>query len=178
MLRAIHNFLAVVRPERPSIVANFVSQLLHVFAIGVHGVDVEIAVARGSEDDVLAVASNGGLRVVAARVGEQFEVAAIGLGGVDAIGVINRPDVAARIIRFGWAFCAGRMSGGKEDAIAGGKEIAAGGAALSGAQQFRRRGLAVGRVHRNGIDLIARNAGALMLKNQLPAVGGEVGLGI
>src|SRR5215471_4613363 len=65
MLSAIDNFLAVVGPERPAIIPEFVRELLHVRPVGIHGVDIEITVTRGSEDDALAIASDGSLGVVA-----------------------------------------------------------------------------------------------------------------
>ncbi len=66
----------------------------------------------------------------------------------------------------------------KQDAVARGENVAAGGASLASTDQLGSRGLAVGRVHRHGVDLIAWNALALMLKAQHAIVGGEVGLGV
>src|SRR6185369_6888041 len=121
MLGSVYDLFAVIGPERAAVVTEFVSKLPRVFAIGVHGVDVEVAIARGSEDDVLAVARYGGLGVVAWRVDEELQVAAVWLGGVDAIGIVDGPDVAARIIGLGRAFDAGSVRGRKKNAIAGRK---------------------------------------------------------
>ena len=70
------------------------------------------------------------------------------------------------------------MRGRKQNAVATGKEIAAGGAALAGADQLGSRGLAVGRIDRHGVDLVAGDAFALVLEDQLLIVGGKVSFGI
>src|SRR3974390_587849 len=174
MFGAIDDFLAVVGPEGAAVVAELVGKLLHVGAVGIHGEDVEVAVARGGEYDVLAVASNRGLGVVAFGVGQRLEVGTIGSGGVDLIGVVDRPDVTARIVGFGRTFETGSVGRRKQDAVAGGKKVAAGGAAFAGADEFGSGGLAVGSVNRHGVDLIAGDAIALMLKDELLVIGGEI----
>jgi len=40
-------------------------QLANIASVGVHRVDVEVAVTRRREDDLFAVAADGGLRIVA-----------------------------------------------------------------------------------------------------------------
>ena len=75
--------LSIRRKEWATVVSQFVSELLYVPAVGVHGVNVEIAVAHGSEDDVLAIPRNRGLGVVSRRVGKLHEAGAIGIGGED-----------------------------------------------------------------------------------------------
>ena len=64
LLGAIDDFLAVIGKERAAVVAEFVRQLADVAAVGVHGVNIEIAIARGGEDDFLAVAADGRLGIV------------------------------------------------------------------------------------------------------------------
>ena len=83
-----------------------------------------------------------------------------------------------RVVGLGRALRTGGLGGGIQNAIAGGKDIAAGGAALAGADQLGRRRLAVGRVDRHGVDLVAGHALALMLEAQHLVVGGEVGFGV
>src|SRR5208283_4704168 len=118
MLGAVDDFLAVVRPKRAAIIAEFVGELLHIAAVGVHGVNVQVAIAGGGENDVLAVARDGGFCVVARGMGQLPQVGAVGLGGVNVIDIVDRPDVAARIVGLGRARGAGGMRGGKENFVA------------------------------------------------------------
>src|SRR6184192_2324843 len=99
MLGAVDDFLAIVGPEGAAVVTQLASELLDVGAVGIHGVDVEIAIAGGSEHDVLAVPGDGGLGVVAVRAGKLLHIAAIWLGRIDLIAIVNRPDVAMGVIR-------------------------------------------------------------------------------
>src|ERR1700733_3609485 len=46
MLRAIDNFLAVIRQEWSAVIAKFMRQLPDVATVGIHGVNIQIAVAR------------------------------------------------------------------------------------------------------------------------------------
>ena len=70
------------------------------------------------------------------------------------------------------------MRGGKENFVARGKEIAAGGAALAGADELGSCGLTVGSVDGHGVDLIAGDAFALVLENELFIIGGKVSFGV
>ena len=79
-MRAIDDLLAVVRPEWTTVVAEFVRQPAHVLAVGVHRVDVEIAVAHRSEDELLAVERDRRFGVVAGRVGQLLQIRAVRLG--------------------------------------------------------------------------------------------------
>src|SRR6267143_2359344 len=177
MLGAVDDLLAIVRPEGAAVVTHLVGELLHVGAVGIHGVDVEVTIARGSEDNVLAVAGDGGLGVVAARVGKLFQIAAIRLRRIDLIGIVDRPDVAVGVIGLRWTLGACRVSRGEKDAIAGGQEIGASGSDLAGSYVLGRGGVSVGRVHGYRVNLVAWNAFALVLKNQIFVVEGEIGFG-
>jgi hypothetical protein len=66
---AIDDPLAVGRVVRAAVVAEFVRELLDVGAVGVHGIDIEVAMAQGREDDLFSVNRNGCFGVVARRVG-------------------------------------------------------------------------------------------------------------
>src|SRR5258708_34673208 len=132
MLGAVDDLLAVVRPERTAIVTQLVRELFHVAAVSIHGVDIDVGVARGRENDFLAVARDGGFRIVAWRIGQAVQITAVRLGGVNVIGVVNRPDVALGIVGLGRALRAGGVRGRKKNAVARGKEIAAGGASFAG----------------------------------------------
>src|SRR6266550_693780 len=143
----------------------------------------------GAVDDFLAIvgpegaavvtqlASDGGLGVVAVRVGKLFQIAAIRLGRIDLIAIVNRPDVAMGVIRLRRTVGAFRVSRGEEDAIAGGKEIGASRAAFAGAYELGCGRLSVGHVHDYRVNLVARNAFALVLKNKIFVVEGEIGFG-
>src|ERR1700741_641447 len=70
------------------------------------------------------------------------------------------------------------MRGGEQDAITRGKEVAAGGAPLASAHEFRYGRLAIWRVHHHGVNLIARHVSALVLEDELFIIEGEIGLGV
>src|SRR5271166_6850541 len=82
------------------------------------------------------------------------------------------------VVRLGRTLRAGGMGGGVQHAIAGGKDIATGGPALAGADQLRRRRLAVRSIYRNCIDLVTGNACALVLERQRLIISREVSFGI
>src|ERR1039458_2486177 len=105
-------------------------ELLHVLAIGVHGIDIEIAVAQGSEDDLLAVARDRGFRVVAGRVRELLQVGTVRVRGENVVSGIHGPDVSLREIRARRTLRAGEVSGRKQNLFAVRIKIAAGGASL------------------------------------------------
>ena len=127
---------------------------------------------------MLTIASDGGFGVVARGVGKLAEFGAIGIGDVNLVGVVDGPDVAARIIGLGRAIGTGGVGGGKKNFIARGKKVAAGGAAFAGADEFGDGGLAVGRVDGHGVNLIAGDAFALVLEDELFVVGGEIRFGV
>jgi len=149
-----------------------------VAAVRIHGVDIEIAIARGGKDDLPAIASDGGFGVVSRRVGEAAQVAAVRIGGVNVVGVVDRPYIAFGIIGLGRTLCAGRMRGRKQDALAGRKEVAAGGASLAGAQAFGSCRFAIRRGYGNAVDLVTGDITSLVLVDQIMVIGGKIGLGI
>src|SRR6202158_3934074 len=102
MLGAVDDFLAIVGPEGAAVVTQLVGELFHVGAVGIHGVNVEVAIAGGSEHDVLAVPGDGGLGIVAVRAGKLFQITAIRLGRIDLIGIVDRPDVAGGVLGARW----------------------------------------------------------------------------
>src|SRR5204862_4703788 len=170
MLGAVDDFLAIVGPEGAAVVTQLASELLDVGAVGIHGVDVEIAISGGSEHGVLGVPGDGGLGVVAVRAGKLLHIAAIWLGRIDLIAIVNRPDVTMGVIRLRRTVGACRVSRGEEEATAGGKEIGASRAALTGAYELGCGRLSAGHVHGHRVNLVARNAFALVLKNQVSVV--------
>src|SRR5204863_1074176 len=131
MLGAVDDFLAIVRPEGAAVITQLVGELLHVGAVGIHGVDVQVAVAGGREHDVLAVPGDGGLGIVAVRAAKLFQITPIYLGRKDLIGIVDRPDVAVGIIGLRRTIRACGMSRGKQNAIAGRNEVGASSAALA-----------------------------------------------
>src|SRR2546423_542134 len=178
MLGAVNDFLAIVRPEGAAVITQLVGELLHVGAVGIHGVNVQVAVARGREHDVLAVPGDGGLGIVAVRAAKLFQITPIYLGRKDLIGIVDRPDVAVGIIGLRRTIRACGMSRRKQNAIAGRKEVGASSAALASAHELGYGGVSLGWVYGNRVNLIARNAFALVLENQIFVVEGEIGLGI
>ena len=70
------------------------------------------------------------------------------------------------------------MRRGVDDALAIRGEITAGRAALAGADELGPCRCTVRSVHGHGIDLIARDAFALVLEDESLVVGGKVRLGV
>src|SRR2546421_10860721 len=178
MLGAVDDFLAIVRPEGAAVITQLVGELLHTGAVGIHGVDVQVAVAGGREHDVLAVPGDRGLGVVAVRAAKLFQITPIYLGGKNLIGIVDRPDVAVGIIGLRRTVRACGMSRGKENAIAGRKEVGASSAALASAHELGYGGGSLGGGYGDRVNFIARDAFALVLENQIFFVEGEIGLGI
>lgn len=178
MLGAVDDFRSIIRPERSAVIAKFIGELLHVRAIGIHGKNVQVTVACRSENDMLAVASDGRFSVVSMSTTQLSEVRAIRLGDVDLVGTVDWPDVTVRVIRLGRAIRARRMRRREKNPVSRRKEVAAGGSSLASANELGRSGFALGRVYRHGVNLIAGHIGALMLEDQLLVVGREVRFGI
>ena len=65
-----------------------------VLAVGVHDVDLGIAVAERGEDDLLAVGRIAPLGVVAGGVGQADEVRAVGVGPEDVHRRVEVPAIA------------------------------------------------------------------------------------
>ena len=68
---------AVRREERAAVVPRRIGQLPHVSAIGIHDVDVGVAVPVADEEDLLAVRRERALGVVALLGGQADEVTAV-----------------------------------------------------------------------------------------------------
>src|SRR6266852_1211886 len=70
------------------------------------------------------------------------------------------------------------MRGRKQNPLSRGEKIAARGASLSGAHEFGRGGPSVRGLHWNGVNLIAGHIAALVLKDQIPVISGEIRLSV
>ena len=99
VMSAIDDLLAVVRPEWTTIVTEFVRQAPHVLAVGIHRVDVEIAIAHRREDKLLAVQRDRCFCVVARRVGQLLQIGAVRFGSENVETRIHGPNVSARKVR-------------------------------------------------------------------------------
>ena len=99
MVRAIDDPLAVRRKRRTTVVAEFVGQLFHVLAIGIHRVNIEIAIAHRSEHDLLPVERNRRFGIVALRISKLLQFRAIGVRGEDVVSRIDSPNIALRKVR-------------------------------------------------------------------------------
>src|SRR5581483_1145758 len=136
-------------------------QLADMAAVGIHGVNIEIAVAGGSEDDSLAIAADRGFRIVSGRVSQPAQVAGVRLGRVNVVGIVDRPDVSVRVVGLGRALGIGSVSGRKKDAITGREKIAACRAPFACAHELGLGWLSIWSIDRNGVDLVAGNVTAL-----------------
>ena len=95
---AERHLLAVPREERAAVGPGPVRQPLHVRSVGLHRVDLHVAVAHAREHDE-AVGRDRRLGVVARRPRQRRRRRAVGVGAIDVVAVVNRPDVAARVAR-------------------------------------------------------------------------------
>ena len=172
MVGPVDDLLPVVREERAAVVAGRVRETADSRAVGVHRVDLEVAVSRRREDDRLPVGRDRRLRVVGGRGEERLRAGAVGVRGVDVV-VVERPDVAAGAIGPRRARRAGADSRGVEDALAVGEEVRAGRLALAVGDPP-----AAGPVGGHREDLVAREGAFVGLEDQPPAVGRPVRLGV
>ena len=173
MVRAIDDLFPVVRPEWTTIVTEFISQTPHVLTVGIHRVDIEVAIAHRSEDELLAVERDRRFGIVSRRVRQLLRLRAIGIGGKDVVRRIDGPNVSARKVRPRWALFIAEMSRRIEDALVAGIKVRASGAALAVRDHFRVRAVDIHRV-----DLIALMTRARRLEDELLAVGREIRFGV
>src|SRR6185295_18026479 len=118
--------LAVGVEEGAAVVAGRAGQAADVLAVGVHPVEIDVAVAYRREHDRAVLAAHRPLGVVAGRVGQLAQPAAVAAGAVDVVVGVQRPDVALTVIR---PRRAGRAAplGRREDHLAiTGQEVRAG----------------------------------------------------
>src|SRR5271154_2968376 len=99
MVSAIDDPFSIWRIERPAVISQLMRELLNVLAIRVHRVNIQVAVAQGSEDNLLAVLRNGRLGVIAWSGRQLLKIRAIGIRRKNVVAGINRPDVAFGEIR-------------------------------------------------------------------------------
>ncbi len=165
---------AVGGEEGAAVVAGGVGQPPHVPAVGVHAVEVEVAVARRGEDQRAVLGADGGLGVVGVVVGQADGVRAVGLDAQDLVVGVDLPDVAVRAV-------GGRRAGGivevgrrVEDAAGVGRVVGAGGPPLAGRHQGQRPRAVGGGAE----DLVAAVGGMGRLEDQPRAVRRPVGLGV
>src|SRR5579863_5602001 len=171
MVGAVDDPLAIGREGWAAVVAEFVRELLYVAAVGVHGVDVEIAVANGGERDLLAVERDCGFGIIAGSVGELLEVGAVRIRRENVVSRINSPDITLGEVRAGRAFGAGEVGRSVENLLAVRIEEAAGSASFAGGDH-----VLVAAVDVHDEDLIALHVAMRGLEDELFAVGGEIGL--
>src|SRR5581483_3517411 len=124
--------LPVRRVKRTAIITQLVGQPLCAASIGLHRIDFQVAVTRGSEDDLLAVGRNCGLGVVTRSPRELPQDFSIDRSVEDLERRIDGPDVPFGIVRTRRACGTGQMSGGIEKVPAVAKEKAASCPALTG----------------------------------------------
>src|SRR2546425_3232073 len=170
---AIGDLLAIGGEKWPSIVAQISGQATQALAVRIHCVDVEVAVAQRSETNLLAVARDSGLGVVAGIVSQAFDARPIGARAVDLKLRKKFPDVTLAIVRRRRAFGARGACRGVDDSLAVRKKVAARGLATP-----RRDHTLVpaGEIHR--VDLGAPPLAHRGLKDELLVVSRKVGFGV
>src|SRR6266496_3405598 len=172
MICPVDDLFSIGRKERPAIVTERVRESLHVLAIHVHRVDIEIPVAERRELDRLAVRRERALGVIAGVRSDAACSLAIGGRDVDVV-VVQRPDISFGIVRTRWARRTGMLGGGIEDAAVVVEEIAARRAALAIRDAMQPRPVDV-----HDELLIASGVRSLPLEDELPAGAREIGLGV
>lgn len=173
MMRAIDDALAIAGEEGAAVITGRARQTPDVATVGIHDVDVGIAIAHRGEDDLLPIRGDRGLRIIAGRIGELPQIGAVHARREDVVLFVERPHVAARAIRRRGTIRTDMMRRGVDDAIPLGEEVGAGRAPLSRTDQTNLVRLQV-----QDEDLIAKKRRARGLKDELPSIGGEVGLGV
>jgi len=176
--RAPDDVRAVGREERAAVVARRRGEAADVRPVGVHAVEIEIAVARRGKDHRAVHRADGRLGVIGVVIGQPLQVAAVGLGGVDLVVGIDRPDVAVRTVRRRRAGIAGGMGGRKQDALTVFGKIRARRLPLAGRHQRHRVLAGFLAVGGHAEDLVAGIGRMRRLHRQLAAVGRPVGLGV
>ena len=130
---------AVRIEERAAVVARRVREPLHVLAVGVHPIELDVAVAEAREDDRAVLPADRRLGVVARRVGETHDVLAVAVGLEDVVGVVERPDVALAVIGLRRTCIAAEMGRGVDDLLVARHEVRARRRALAARHRDERR---------------------------------------
>ncbi len=178
LFRAVHDFLAVVGKPRAAVVAQLMRQLAYVASVGIHRVNVQVAVAHGREENLFPVPADGGFRVVPRRIRQASQIAAVGLRGVNRVRTVNGPDVALGIVGPRRACGAGFVRRGKQDALAGGEKVAAGRASLCPCSPSWESRACRPACRPACVHLIAGNAFALMHEDQILVIRRKISLGV
>src|SRR5579872_7270833 len=173
MVGAVSDPAPIGRKERPAIIAERVGEPPDPASVGIHGVDFQVAIAGGSENDLLAVRGEGGFGVVTGTVSKPLDdLAAVG-GVVNLVFGIDAPHVAMGVVGARRAFLARFVGGGIKHVPAVGVEISARGAAGAGRNQ-----VLIGTIAVHDEDLVALVGLARGHEDQAAPVIAEVSFGI
>ena len=93
MARPVDDLLPVGRIERAAIVARGGGQSDNIAAIGIHRIDVEVAIAGRGEDDAAAIGREGRLGIVAGAANDGRRLSTSSAGGENVVAVVDGPDV-------------------------------------------------------------------------------------
>src|SRR5579872_1672524 len=99
MVGAVHNPFAIRREEWPAVISEFVSQLFNVLAVSVHRVDIKIAIAQGSEHDLLAIQRDRSLGIISGSARELLKIRTIRIGRENIVAGVHGPRISLRIVR-------------------------------------------------------------------------------
>ena len=171
--RPPHQPAPVRREVRAAVVAHPVGYPADVAAVHLHGVELDVAVARAGEHDPLPVGRHGGLGIVGVVPRESLEIAPVRPGGVD-LQVVERPDVAVRAVGGRRAVARVLEGGAVEDPAPSVVEVAAG-----GAPETVRHPAHVAPIRVHHVLLIAARPDAVLaLEDQALAVRREIRFGV
>ena len=177
---------AVAVEEGPAVVTDLVGQPANVAAVGVHPIELQIAVADRGEHDRSVDGTDRGLRVISRGVGQTAEIRAVAAGAKNVVARVDCPHVALPLIR-------PRRTGRpcqvcrREDHIAGVRQEERAGGGAGTARYGDRHGSRPGRTgggggsghppqHVHAKDAIATRIDRARLKDQLRPIRGEVSL--
>ncbi len=171
ILGAPEDFGTVGAEERTAVIAHSVGDPADIAPVGVHGIQLDVAVLGAGKDQPLAVGRGRGFRVVGPVMGERLEATPVGVGGID-LEMAQGPDVALGIVGVRRTGRRVGVGGAVEDPAAAVEKVPAGGPALAVGDAVQ-----VGAVAIDDVFLVAAGVdGFLALEDQLLAVGREIRL--
>ncbi len=173
--RAPDDLRAVGVEERATVVPGLERQPLHVLAVGVHAVQLDVVVARRREDDGAILPAHRRLGVIPLGARERAKLRAVGLRLEDVVAVVERPDVALAHIGPRGTLGAAQVRRRVKQLGVVRKEVAARGRAQAGRDRLRCGGI-VEDAHRE--DAVAALRVRVRLVREPCAVEAPVGLGV
>src|SRR5579859_5291631 len=148
-------------------------KLPYVFAVGIHRVDIQIAVTHGCEDDFLAIFGYRRLGVIARRRGQLLQIRPVGVCRENVVAGVYRPYVSLGKIWPWWTCRVRKVRGRVQNLPSVRIEEAARRPTLASGHHTH-----LGTVDVHGKDLVALHIAMRGLKDNLFSVGRKIRFGI